>query len=98
MISEIKSEEQLKNTINGIINKNQNNNSINNNLILLHFDRSNTKIINFIIPFIKKILVKIIINIFLLFILKGILVLQKMKNFQLFQMFILMLIKYLLTI
>ena len=53
MISEIKSEIQLLNAINNIIeDKNNNKNEI-KNLIFIHFDESNSKIIGFLIDFIK---------------------------------------------
>ena len=54
MISEIKSETQLSNIIDGIINKNINLKKKNINFILLHFDHKNSKQLNYIISFIKN--------------------------------------------
>ena len=54
LISEIRSEAQFKNLIEGQINNKKNNSNKNNNLIYIHFDCYNSKYLSFIIPFVNN--------------------------------------------
>ena len=54
LISEIRSEAQFKNLIEGQINNKKNNSNKNNNLIYIHFDCYNSKYLSFIILFVNN--------------------------------------------
>ena len=54
MISEIKSEEELNNTIDGIISKNKNTNIKYKNFIFIHFDHENSNKLGFIVSFVEN--------------------------------------------